>query len=233
MSYNNGPKIVTNGLVLYLDAANNRSYPGSGTVWNDLSGNRNTGSLVNGPTFNSSNGGSVVFDGTNDYINCGTGLALSGGWTLCAFFRTTASNVAQVILCRTGGAATSYAQNYVIYIDGATNKFTCATSADSYKNIKSNTTSLINTWYYVCGTYDSTSKILSVYVNGILEGSSVALVANPPTTGAQYVTIGASDGLDVGNRLTGNVAQASIYDRLLSASEIRQNYHASKGRFGL
>ena len=68
------PKIVTNGLVLCLDAGNNKSYPGSGTTWNDLSGNNNTGSLVNGPTFTGSFGGSVAFDGVNDYVACPTSL---------------------------------------------------------------------------------------------------------------------------------------------------------------
>jgi len=67
--YNNGPKIVTSGLVLALDAGNTKSYPGSGTVWTDLSGNGNTGTLTNGPTFNSSNGGSIVFDGVDDFVN--------------------------------------------------------------------------------------------------------------------------------------------------------------------
>ena len=66
ISYN--PRTITDGLVLCLDAANSKSYPGSGTTWTDLSGNGNNGTLVNGPTYSSSNGGSLVFDGTNDYI---------------------------------------------------------------------------------------------------------------------------------------------------------------------
>ena len=68
MSYNNGPKIVNDGLVMYLDAANSRSYSGTGTAWTDLTGSGANGTLTNGPTFNSANGGSIVLDGTNDYI---------------------------------------------------------------------------------------------------------------------------------------------------------------------
>ena len=68
--------IVKDGLVLDLDAAKKDSYPGTGTAWNDISGNRNNGTLTNGPTFNSSNGGSIVFDGTNDYINTVTATSL-------------------------------------------------------------------------------------------------------------------------------------------------------------
>ncbi len=71
MSLSRGPKTITNGLVLYLDAANKKSYPGSGTTWTDLSGNVYNGTLTNGPTFSAANMGSIVFDGTNDNIQLG------------------------------------------------------------------------------------------------------------------------------------------------------------------
>ena len=77
MSRKNGPSIATNGLVLYLDAANRQSYVSGSTSWNDISNNGNTGTLTNGPTFNSGSGGSIIFDGTNDYITLPNGL-LSG-----------------------------------------------------------------------------------------------------------------------------------------------------------
>ena len=76
MGLGHSPRIVTDGLVLCLDAANKRSYPGTGTTWTDLKG-ENNGTLTNGPTFDSSNKGSIVFDGTNDYINCGNGSEFS------------------------------------------------------------------------------------------------------------------------------------------------------------
>ena len=63
------PRTITDGLVLCLDAANRKSYPGSGTTWTDLSGRGNTGTLTNGPTYSSANGGSIVFDGTDDIVN--------------------------------------------------------------------------------------------------------------------------------------------------------------------
>jgi hypothetical protein len=71
MGFYRGANVVTSGLVLALDAANTKSYPGSGTTWSDLSGNGNTGTLTNGPTFNSANGGSIAFDGIDDYTNLG------------------------------------------------------------------------------------------------------------------------------------------------------------------
>ena len=78
MSNYYGPRIVTDGLIACLDAANTKSYPGSGTVWTDISGNGRNGPLINGPTFNSSNRGSIQFDGTNDYINFGNTLGVEG-----------------------------------------------------------------------------------------------------------------------------------------------------------
>ena len=72
MGLSHSPNIVTDVLVLCLDAANRRSYPGSGNSWLDLSGNGNNGTLTNGPTYSSANGGSLVFDGVDDYVNCGT-----------------------------------------------------------------------------------------------------------------------------------------------------------------
>ena len=69
MSINYNPRIVTDGLVLLLDAGNTKSYPGTGTTWTDISRNGNNGTLTNGPTFDSANGGSLVFDGVDDYVN--------------------------------------------------------------------------------------------------------------------------------------------------------------------
>lgn len=224
------PSIVTDGLILHLDAGNYQSYPISGTTWYDLSDRRNDGTLTGGPPYVRDGGGAIDFDGTNDFINCGTGLALSGSWTLSSFVRTTVSSAAQVILCRTGGAS-SFPQNYSIYI--SQNKFFCQTSADSYKNTESTTTVATNTWYYVTGLYNSSSKILSIYVNGNFEASSTALVQDPPTTGAQYVTLGASDGLAAANRLTGNIAFAQIYNRVLTPTEVSQNFNALRARFNV
>jgi hypothetical protein len=225
------PPIVTSGLVLNLDAANLGSYSGGGTIWIDISGN-NTGTLTNGPTYSRTAGGSIAFDGVDDFVNCGTGLALSGSWTISGFVRSSVSSATQVIIQRSGSAP-SYPQNYGIFILSTNNKFACGTDADSYKRVESTTTMATNTWYYVTGLYNATTKILSIYVNGIFEGSSTALVGNPTTTGEQYITLGAGDGLAIANRLTGNIPQVSIYNRALSASEIQQNFNANRGRFGI
>jgi hypothetical protein len=214
---------------MYVDAANIKSYPGSGTTWFDMSGNGNTGTLVNGVAYDAANNGSITFDGTTGYVTCGTGLAQSGSWTLTAFAKFS-NTTAQVILGRTEGGP-SFAQNYNIYTQ--TSKFRVGTSSDSYRSAVSNTTMIINTWYYVTGVYDSVTKILSIYVNGTFESSAAALTGTPPTAGAQYVILGASDGLAAANKMTGNISNASIYNRALTAAEIVQNFNALRGRFGI
>ena len=78
MSLNHGPRtIIPDGLILHLDAANTKSYPGSGTVWKDLSGNGRDGTLIDGVGYSTDNGGTLVFDGTDDYVDCGNDNILS------------------------------------------------------------------------------------------------------------------------------------------------------------
>jgi hypothetical protein len=88
MSFHYSPKIITEGLVLYLDAANTRSYVSGSTTWNDISRSGNNGTLINGPTFNSGNGGSIVFDGVNDYVALGNNFQ-NGPLTILTWINTT------------------------------------------------------------------------------------------------------------------------------------------------
>jgi len=128
MSVRGGPDIVENGLVLYLDAANRRSYPGSGTTWFDLSGNGNNGTLTNGPTFDSANGGSISFDGVNDYVTTpltlGDIFASSNGLeqlTMCYWHRrpsaASATSYLGSIQTTTSGTI-RYIANYVAIFSG-------------------------------------------------------------------------------------------------------------------
>ena len=100
MSCIRGPSIVTNGLVLCLDAANIKSYAGTGTAWNDLSGNSRTGTLTNGPTYSGTNGGSIVFDGVNDYVQTPS-LSLTGNetnLTLSCWFKPANTNTTKAVI---------------------------------------------------------------------------------------------------------------------------------------
>ena len=234
MAYQNGPRIVTNGLVLCLDAGNSKSYAGSGTSWTDLSGNGNNGTLTNGPTFSSSNKGGIVFDGTNDYVNCGAGSSTDfnglknmtvSAWLYPTAATATNSNVISKVWQWYMNFHTDRKIRFGFYhTGGATVAYT-------------NTALTLNAWYYSCWTYNGTSCI--AYINGISDNSFA--MTNNLNYGAPYsascnVLIGAEANFCSSPEtryFAGRIASAQIYNRALSASEVLQNYNATKGRFGL
>jgi hypothetical protein len=97
MAFNYSPKVVTDGLVLYLDAANPNSYVSGSTTWRDISRGGSNGTLINGPTYSSANGGSIVFDGTNDYVNCGDILNYSNNFSANCWVSVSTSGVNPII----------------------------------------------------------------------------------------------------------------------------------------
>ncbi len=241
MSVEGGPDIVTNGLVLYLDAANNRSIVSGSNTWFDLSRNSNTGSLINGPTFNSANGGGVVFDGTNDYSVSGQLSGSFASFTVIAwFYPTSIKNYANVLDC-------NYAYNATTGNIGPRLEFNAAGELGwAYSNITNNNNFLyghvvvasglaVNTWHCAAITYVPNSS--TTYYNGMPTGISRVTAGSP--TGF----IGTMNNLNVGRGFSnvvtseryfaGRVSSVQIYNRGLSAAEIRQNYHATKGRYGL
>ena len=126
MAFFRGPNVVTNGLVLALDAANTKSYVSGSTTWNDLSGNNNSGSLVNGPTFNSANLGSIVFDGVDDYINCGNSstLNITETFTISLWINSTRNNIQSYILDKDTDAYSiiiGYQLGFVNFYNGSIN----------------------------------------------------------------------------------------------------------------
>lgn len=213
--------IVRNGLVLCLDAGSSKSYPGSGTSWFDRSGNNNHGVLTNGPAFSSANGGSVVFDGTNDcvVINNNASILSSTAYTKIAWFYPTSFSTSNNII--SGGNSGQHA----FWLAGG-NKLNSGHNG-SWSTVVSNTTLSLNTWYFGAVTFNTTTGWI-LYLNGVSESTSV----NTTTfTGNGEILIAAySTGSNV---FTGRIACSYIYNRVLSASEILQNYNVTKGRFGL
>jgi hypothetical protein len=219
------PGIVTDGLVLWLDASNKPSYPGSGTTWTDLSGNNNNGTLVNGPTYSSTNGGAIVFDGVNDFVTRpSTTLNLSAGVSMELVFRSTDLN----------SRAQGFMQynNYPSYIN-----FYCGGSGflrwETWVYIPTvggtifTPTSLSNnTWYHAVGTFVNGSSIL--YING----ANVASASQPTGTYSSSYTEDIIIGSYAGY-MSGSVGIARIYNRALTAAEVAQNFNALKARFGL
>lgn len=235
MAIQRGPKIVTSGLVFAVDAANRNSYvSGSGTTWTDLSGNNNNGTLTNRPSFSATNGGNFDFNGTTQYVNCGSGLDQASSFSISVWAKRNGiqggpNNVG--LICSRSGTAPNYKQNYQLGIL-STNYMIFNSSSDSYKILSSLTQALNNTWYEITGTYDTSNNTMRIYINGLFENSTT-LTVDPPTDGSQLFLIGASDGSVPGNYFKGSVANVKIYNRLLSDSEVLQNYNAAKARFGL
>jgi hypothetical protein len=225
MAISRGPKIVTNGLVLALDAADKNSYRGSGTSWFDLSGNNNTGTLTNGPTFNGGNGGSIVFDGVDDYVNVPYNASTisfpTNNATICVWFKTSTVGDGVGVLVTQRSSSDSGIQTYIIstrlYADGG-----------STAGVSSNVIIPNGTISFGGIVYDKTNSLLKLYVNGVFD-NQVSYTGEIQDT----YPIRLGNGAFGDGPYPGNIYIASVYNRALTATEILQNYNATKPRFGL
>jgi hypothetical protein len=213
-----GPIEATDGLVLHLDAANTRSYPGSGNTVYDLSGSGNTSALTNGPTYLSSNLGAFVLDGSNDYIlvNSQANILSKTAYTKIAYIYI--SNFSTLNNIISGGFSGQHA-----FWMFSTDKLNAGHNG-AWNTVVGATSLSLNTWYFAAVTY-SNSTGWKLYLNGREDGTS----ADTTTfTGNQEIVIGAYSS---SNNFTGRIASVQVYNRALTATEIFQNYHATKGRY--
>jgi hypothetical protein len=219
MGLKHHPRIVTNGLVMYVDAANTRSYSGSGFTANGLIGGIG-GTLVNGVGFTSSNGGSFTFDGTNDRIDFGTVPAnTTGRSTIGCWVKTTTTNQCMTV---------SFAAYGVMYINRfITGKILAFFDQDTDNNTSadvSNTSVNDGYWHYLAATNNGTT--CSMYIDGVLDKT----YSETPSYGTSIYNqiAGQADG---NNHMNGSVSSAHIYNRALTAQEVLQNYNATKKRY--
>ena len=227
-----------NGLVLCLDAANTKSYPGSGTTWTDLSGCGNTGTLTNGPTYSSSNGGSIVFDGTNDYVeNTSPNLGITGNASItlsCWFYFTGTSSTGSYVVLLAYGNGPSALDTFALSI---TDVYRLAFAFNGGNQAISNQNLITtNTWYNFVGT--KTPGAINTTTNLYLNGSQISIASAPtgtPNVTSRVIRVGRWTNEGVGNEYyyTGRVANVQIYNRALTASEIQQNFNALRSRFGI
>lgn len=224
-----GPKTTTNGLVFCVDAADKNSYPGSGTTWSDVSGTDNTGILTNSPTFSSTNMGNFIFDGADDYVITTSQLGISGVTSRsfeCWIYIS--NNVSKNIMgCGDNGLlnlfdtivwyTSPYLQVIGHYYGG---------DNDTISTLPSRNTLNINQWNQIVHLYDGTNA--SIYTNGVFSNSKSFTLNTTNST----LLIGAGKYTGF-NYFSGNIALCRIYNRALTASEIQQNYNATKSRFGL
>jgi hypothetical protein len=232
MALAHSPKIVTNGLVLCLDAANQKSYPGTGTTWTDLSGNGNNGTLVNGVGYNSSNLGSLSFDGVNDYVNLSSALNLSTntGFTMCLFLQ---QNTTQ----------TNSAWNYFYSLNSPQieiGAFGTSSTSFNFKDNSINSTvtssNLVISWSYIAFGTNPTTRIPFIYTynsSGSFFATSATAFSNT-TIGFERLFITGTSGGPGGTQYYGaKCAVISAYNRALAAAEISQNFNALRGRYGI
>lgn len=233
MAGNVAPNIVTDGLVLYLDAANSKSYVSGSTTWVDMAAGNN-GTLVNGPTFNTGNGGSIVFDGVNDLVTIpDTPTLNSTSGTINVWFSNlgtypTTSQNAEIVNKHT--AAGSYDGYGILLSNVSGSVYIRGYVKNTFTNYSLPTGSIIlpSIWYNVTLTYQTNSQLI-LYLNGV---SNISRSVGSLTTNTQPLRIGTSNDT-FWLPFNGKVATTQIYNRALSATEVLQNYNATKGRYGL
>ena len=216
--------IVRSGLILDLDAGMNSSFNNTGTTWNDLSGNGNNGTLTNGPTYDSSNGGSIIFDGVDDKAT--TNITSFGNNTTWEAWvnRTTNANAYNMFMGRT-----------LPYFGLRTSEIIFSNTIGGSQQTLNSTgfTPSNNTWYYLAFTteYDGANTIPKIYINGVLNNSTTFTGAQGGSTVS--FTIGEGRSTTAWYPFNGKVSNVKIYNRTLTATEVLQNYNALKHRFGL
>jgi hypothetical protein len=211
---------VLDGLTAYLDANDPTSYSGSGTAWNDISGNNNNATLINGPTYSTDNGGAIVFDGSNDYASFGTAEVMNlTAYTKYIWMRPQAISSNNLISSPGGGG------NHVFWMNG-TNNTIAGGNNGQYTQVSYSLPSgnMLNQWQNAVLTYDDSSGLV-LYLNGTQVDSN-----NSSNTFTQKTSYIAS--FSGGNVFNGEIAQVAIYDRALSAAEVLKNYNTFKNRFG-
>ena len=229
-----GANAVEDGLVFCVDAANKRSYPGTGTTWTDLAG-ENNGTLTNGPTFSSANGGSIVFDGSDDIVNVGnnTDLKITGAITVSAWTKASTQNNMGIV----GKYASSSSQRgYLITTNqsDSNQKITwyyqrLAGSFNSGDSVTSSSDVLDNAWHFVLCTF-TPSTSAKIYIDGELDATDTVSIQSVIADNTARFEIGTHNE-STSLCFNGNISNVSVYNRALTADEVRQNYNATRGRF--
>jgi hypothetical protein len=231
MALSHSPSIVTSGLVLCLDAANPKSYPGSGTTWTDLSGNGNNGTLVNGVGYSGDNLGSLSFDGVNDYIDFGSDIIISPdnqGWTAEYWFNTSSASTLQSL---NSAENDEFNANWLSIYQS---KLAVWNRNPGYWKFGS-TIIQSNTWYQAVFVCDAGGTNYRYYINGVAEGGDhvnnvwVAIYSSLET---RYVGRYEFSG-SYSRYFVGKIPIVKMYNRALTAQEIQQNFNATRSRFSI
>lgn len=217
---------VSSNLIRSYDINNRFSYNGTGTTLGDVSGNGIDGTLVNGVGYNNSNGGSLVFDGSNDYVNFSSGLPSTDDLTYEAWVNPSSFSGFNVILNHD-----NWTTGYVHFqFDQGALHFDLHCCQVGGQAISSTYNFTINTWYQVAAVYSKSLGQVSFFVNGTLT-NTVNLTGSIPTITNSSLKLGSWNGND--RFFNGKIGLVRIYNSALSASDIQTNFNGSKTRFGL
>jgi hypothetical protein len=230
MGLGHSPTIITDGLVFSLDAANRRSYSGTGNTAFELIGGIN-GTLVNGVGFSSTNNGYFSFDGSNDYIDfpLGTSFNTLSSFTIELIGNTTTTNKKQALV-------STYDNNlgYGLEVldNTGSNKFNffVFTSAGIYTSVSSTASVSINQTYNLSCVFTGSNSI-AIFLNGTLDNSVGTNYSSGSKASGSNLRLG-DDPNSQSVYLQGNLGLLRFYNKALSATEIKQNYNATKRRFG-
>ena len=233
-----GHECVRDSLLFWMDSGDIRSYSGTGTGVEDLSQYDNDGTLTNGPTFSN---GTFDFDGTNDYINFGDVVTYEFGYntdyTLCAWFYLDGDTNSMIM---SKAQSSSPYRGWYLFYAASTNFIYNALYSDT-KRWRNRTDSALSTstWYHVATTHEwyaggVAGHTGTTYING----EEVTTILDYNTLGSE-TTGGTSEPFSIGMRNTtnapfnGKIPIVQMYDKILSESEVKYNFNADRGRFGI
>jgi hypothetical protein len=221
------PTIVTDGLIVSLDAGFIGSYPTTGSTWYDLSGNASNGALINGPTFNSANSGLIITDAVDDTIQINYSFSTVSTITINFFANSSYNN--ESMIWSLGSQGPDW------YISGGTMGYN-SYGGDTYgfSSTQISNLGLRNNWKLITMTYTQNSPVSNnkVYVNGIEQAISQQNGTTNSKSFGNSINF-ASAFNNATYNLAATIGYISIYNRALTAAEVLQNFNALKGRFGL
>ena len=232
MATNYNPRTITDGLVLCLDAANRKSYPGSGTTWTDLSGNGNNGTLRNSPTYSVDNLGKIVFDAVNDDIDCGNNSSINfgtGDFTVSVWFRRFSNATTNLrLLSKAAGGDTANAATAGFCFFGSNTGITFAINPTAARTFIGAASYSVNEWVNVVGLLER-GVSMRTYKNAVQVATATAPAGSVSGTTSLFL------GSNVGANLfwAGEISNVSLYNRALTAAEIQQNFNAIRARYNL
>lgn len=226
IAYN--PRIVTDGLVLALDAGNTKSYPGSGTTWSDLSGNSNNGTLVNGVGFDD---GTLTFDGVNDYFTTTLSIGDSNtSFSWGGLVKVNSSTSANFFILSNYTQSPTTPFYAIAFNSSGDNTFIYIRDSGNNLELLGTTVNLdLGKWYYLIAVRDHSLNQVKLYLNGELKSTNTFPGSyNVNSSSNKFGGVSHS-----GKYINCNISNVQVYNRALSAEEVQQNFNATRSRFGI